>query len=273
MREIWLLLLILIVPFIICLISWLIKYSYQPTITTPLDRLYLDNLKLCANLSLLAYTDIPGAKVITNPKMSVYAYIFQQDHKVYVVFRGTDDILDLRADFDRKLTQINPGVYVHDGIYRDYMTVYPLIIQTIKEMKGWDKIVTTGHSLGAGLALLNTYYLINDGIVESSSIECYTYGLPRPGNLNYAKFFEDKLVTRVYDFEDPIPMVPMNSDYYQPITNSFCLDKYARYDYHPRDYLPMARWLMFFNIINWNNKLDPHYIETYISHLNRLPCK
>ncbi len=271
MGSMWLLFLIIVIPMIIYLIAIMTKVATAPMDNSPLNPLLVEEIKKCAELSSLAYDNIPGATYINDPtgQYDAATYMFQQGHKVYIVFKGTSNNKDVKQDLNRDLVEISSGIMVHEGMYNSYKSVQPIIMETLASYKNYNRIISTGHSLGAGFATINTYYLLDN----EKRVECYTYGCPRVGNYNFAKLFEgrDNMI-RIYDFTDPVPMVPTNSNYFHTFNKSMCINGTGHYDYKPRDHYPsISRQFFIFLITKWNNRFDTHDISTYISHIDKLP--
>jgi len=68
-------------------------------------------------------------------------------------------------------------------------------------------VVVTGHSLGAAVATIAGAYLRSIGI----SCDLYTYGSPRVGNEDFAKYVSSTSqgsTSRITHFNDPVPHLP-----------------------------------------------------------------
>ena len=267
---IWLVLLIVIIPLILLMLVWLIKTWLSPNNETIIDMNHLNKIRQCAILSMMAYKNVNSSliKILEDPSgyQNVKGYMFRQNNEIYIVFQGTANLSDLKTDIDTKLVEINQGVLVHEGFYKYFISIYPLILEQLDKYQNWNKIIITGHSLGGGLALLAQYHLMG-----KYDTQCITFGSPRVGNDKFAESFKNETNSvRVYNFEDPVPMVPINNQYQHPTSPALCIDFDMNYDIKSRDYIKAFRWLILYICSYWPQKFYPHYIENYISVLNRI---
>jgi hypothetical protein len=73
--------------------------------------------------------------------------------------------------------------YIHVGFHADYILNEKKInehIHLLMKSYAVNKIVFTGHSLGASMASINAIYLANSGI--QVPLEVYNFGSPRFAN-------------------------------------------------------------------------------------------
>lgn len=74
-------------------------------------------------------------------------------------------------------------------------------------------MTTTGHSLGAALALLDAVYL-QLHLPSSTSLKTVGYGMPRVGNPAFADYVDAHItfsgggLSRINNQRDPIPILP-----------------------------------------------------------------
>ena len=108
------------------------------------------------------------------------------------------------------------GCSVHQGFLHAEQAVYPDILNTVKDLsKTYPSatIVTTGHSLGAALALLTALDLANDGFRP----KVYNYGCPRLFNQAGADFASSSsssgvtIGARRTHYKDMVVHTPMHS--------------------------------------------------------------
>lgn len=212
------------------------------------------------------------AWIVRNPDTGV--------RTAYVAFRGTQDTRDMLADLDVWETKLpdpwgrSDGaaessalnkVRVHNGFLCQFKAVQHAVARYLKSRAGqYDRIVFTGHSLGAALAVLaaalypsptstSTTKEIaaprdpHDSNVDEDDVRfaenanakgggggssrvpvyCHTFGCPRVGDDKFAAYY-GRVVHganswRVYNYEDPVPMVPMSWEYKHVEGNDLCL--------------------------------------------------
>ena len=127
--------------------------------------------------------------------------------EVIVAFRGTQQLADLKRDFDYKKEESLLGS-VHRGFYAALREVLGEIIEYIEPHIEKKKLYVTGHSLGGALAVLLGAYVKN---TMSADVEIYTFGQPRVFGKASAAHMEEliggKLFRVVLD-KDPIARVP-----------------------------------------------------------------
>ena len=103
----------------------------------------------------------------------------------------------------------NVQVYFKTVFEKFYSCVKPSVHDLVAKNPDYD-VVVTGHSLGGALASLTASALIHQGVVSSSKVSLYTFGMPRVGDKDYAIEF-DRLVDnswRVVRYKDIVPHLP-----------------------------------------------------------------
>ncbi|KAI0675611.1 lipase [Trametes maxima] len=141
--------------------------------------------------------------------------------QVIVSHQGTDtsEIKPLLTDGDiiRKALDstlfpgVSSSVTVHEGFADDQAKsandVLAAVKQTINKF-GSSNIVTTGHSLGAAIALLDALFLPLQ--IPGATVSFVGYGLPRVGNQAFANYVDAQpvTVTHINNEEDFVPILP-----------------------------------------------------------------
>jgi len=139
---------------------------------------------------------------------------------IVLAFAGTDDasIRNWIEDFNfpRKKPYSNcKKCSVHEGFYNAYESVQEQVRAAIKSLSQTHptaKIIITGHSLGAALAVIAFVDVIDNNIAVPSQI--YTFGQPRVGNKYFSSWVKDSLtpssttMIRVTHGHDPVPHLP-----------------------------------------------------------------
>lgn len=135
-----------------------------------------------------------------------------------LAFKGTSDAIDWLVDFeavplDKRGFQHESLGYVHLGWWQDVDAVADRLIEWVDGTQHTAPIACTGHSKGAGEALIFAALAITRGIRWS---RVSTFGTPHPGALN-------GLVTSALGCDyrnriDPIPLLPWYLGRPRPLT-------------------------------------------------------
>jgi pimeloyl-ACP methyl ester carboxylesterase len=209
----------------------------------------------CAKKNLEAY-DRPRPWCFVGP-----------DNTLYVVVKGTANESDIWRDLRANLV-VQGDWRVHAG----FKSVYDDIIhavQTSTLLSGITRIVVTGHSLGAAVALPVAYKLKEGLDVYGVTVEVCTFANPRYGNKRFCDDFDAAFPNAVWiqHDRDIIPHLP---------STWFNWNKVFGYRHtHGRRWLTdngseepsprgLLRWLKFW--IGWRPKdLTNHRMPTYIA--------
>lgn len=118
-----------------------------------------------------------------------------------IAFRGTepDDRADLIADLDFLPDPWPAGGRVHSGFEKAFGRVADKVKTAMTN--GPDRVLVTGHSLGAALATLAA------SVHQKSRL--YTFGSPRVGNAEFAKTISRERHSRYVDHIDAVTTVPI----------------------------------------------------------------
>jgi len=103
------------------------------------------------------------------------------------------------------------SVQVHTG-YQDAhaRTATQILseVQAVLAQHSTQRVVITGHSLGAVLSLLDAVYLPLH-LPPSVQISTIDYGLPRTGNADFANYVDTHVnLTHITNKHDPFPFLP-----------------------------------------------------------------
>jgi hypothetical protein len=180
---------------------------------------------------------------ISEKTADTQAVIMSNDELVIVSFRGSESSANqkfspARFIYDWLLTDFNFfkkhvmwwgwGVKVHRGFYNAVDVVYDQLKSHIeKHLSSKKKLWITGHSLGAGIAPLAAFRLVNDGI-EVQGI--HTFAGPRIANASFARIFAKKLPNMqrwVYD-NDIVTKLPCRVMKFQHLVAASNIYAYGR---------------------------------------------
>jgi len=142
----------------------------------------------------------------------IYGYVGRSNESIIIAFRGSSTTSNWILDFEFTYRDYPPvkHAFVHDGFYRGYLQVAPIINPIVLKLQSQYPnltVISTGHSLGAALALLNGAGMVQAGI---KNVQVWDYGEPRVGNHVFSNYTNSIIPTlwRVVNQEDIVPHVP-----------------------------------------------------------------
>lgn len=177
--------------------------------------------KMCADVSNSVYKDDKECYAdIASHIMTKASYKFLDEkgaqgcmfkhtaNEWVIAFRGTqpEELGDVLADLKAwRNTSETIGV-VHAGFKNEIDKLYDdvLLYCKSKKIKKTDKIIVTGHSLGAAMATLCASRLSHAGY----DIVLYNFGSPRVGNKDWAEQFDNIPAHRFVNNNDIVTKVP-----------------------------------------------------------------
>lgn len=146
--------------------------------------------QLCAVLMSMAYGDISTTdvesigmrrvKIIENG--AAFAALVDDGSRVFIVFRGTNDLQDLSWDFKFTKTKFERGGRVHRGFLESFMRIWPDIEVLLGARYSGMERIATGHSLGGTAVQLAAASIEID--------EAHVFGCPRVGNRDFVGLIE-----------------------------------------------------------------------------------
>lgn len=171
----------------------------------------------CAAMSAQVYQsyfDADCPSVMEDPNQAFISrygaqvWLVNEPDAVFVVFRGTS-YEDIRTDlkFRKEITDFGK---VHRGFNNYVLNVNSDLMWQLFEWDWMQKkpIILAGHSLGAAAAVIQACYL---GQVGFTIAGLYTYGEPRIGNGQFARYCENAFGDVHYRHVnglDGVPMIP-----------------------------------------------------------------
>ena len=144
---------------------------------------------------------------------------------LFVAFRGSANIqnwLD-NIQFSQTSPYKNPDIKVEKGFYKIYSRFKKDIIKTLISLKSkynTERILLTGHSLGAAISTLLAYELKTEYNLFNQ-IQLITFGSPRVGNSQFVYDFTQNEIknNRLTHYYDIVPHVPQMLLHYQHVPN------------------------------------------------------
>ena len=150
----------------------------------------------------------PLAGYVDDKATSTAALFYCDDKRAVIAIRGTYEPKDMAIDINAK--QIKPEFNIkgelHHGFYQQAsIIIRDLLFQAFIKLVADKELYVTGHSLGGAVATILSAYLYENGLKPL----LYTYGSPRVGNLEFAKYYADKFTHfRHVNGGDWVPAVP-----------------------------------------------------------------
>lgn len=151
-------------------------------------------------LSMGAYNDIQPvcssdrAELIKSRVTDTECFLRIDGKNIIITFRGTDSKINWLSNFCFAKKTIPYGnsesnIRVHCGFLENYKSIRSNIHKLIPDDSC--KIIVTGHSMGAALAVLCAVDLQYNFIHHD--IEVYLFGCPRVGNAAFAKSYNKRI--------------------------------------------------------------------------------
>lgn len=177
----------------------------------------------------------PGAEVLAvggDDGLVPFYFIIHDasTQSIVVAHQGTNasNIISIANDAELVLTDLNTtlfpnapsGVQVHDGFQLTFGRTSDGILSGVQNAlasTGVNKVLVTGHSLGAAIATMDAL-MLRLNLPATVEMTTTVFGLPRGGNQAYANFVDATLggnFTYVTNQHDPVPTVPPEFFSYQ----------------------------------------------------------
>jgi len=127
---------------------------------------------------------------------------------VFVVYRGTESPEDWIADFTFPQVPHSLG-NVERGFVALYAQTAASVAAAVPRAGGTPNVIVTGHSLGAGLAVLAAADIAASGAAVQTAL--YSFAGPRVGDPDFAAGFNNRVAAawRIVNTEDIVTTVPL----------------------------------------------------------------
>ena len=144
-----------------------------------------------------------------------YVAIDNVHHYIVLAFRGSRSeanwVVDLEAN--KVPSDLCSNCHAHHGFWNSWMDVRYKVLQALDEAVHAHpeyRVIVVGHSLGGALATLAAGSIRNRSAHLLQVTELYTFGSPRVGSYQTAKFLSEQstLSYRVTLKSDPVPRAP-----------------------------------------------------------------
>lgn len=199
------------------------------------------------------------------------AYVWTKDSRLYITFRGTHGVEDIKADSDGlKTVAIAGEARVHQGFWKQFKSIESTLREQIEKHDSLIDIVFAGHSLGGGIAQIAAAYY--GAMYPTKNIVCHTFGGPRAGNVAFTEWFANHVdsQTRVVNKNDPVPMVPQRSIWHHTAERCIVIDDACTTTVVEKDIPWYLRWLQTVRNVDFRGLIKDHDILIYIDRLDKL---
>lgn len=215
-------------------ISYIVDITYCISSTTKISPPFRcpKNCDKFGNMQLIHQWST-DSEFDTNLLVTGFISIDHSKRTWYISLRGTRSLGDTYIDFGILQNKyINDGIhlepcedcYVHSGFYSIFIhslqNIQYILFKTIMSYPTYNLIVS-GHSMGGAVAVLLSLYLKDN--YKYLKLKCITYGQPKIGNGNLARFIDrsfnlesyvnikDRNLLRVTNIGDSVTQVPFSS--------------------------------------------------------------
>jgi predicted lipase len=184
-----------------------------------------------------------------------------------IAFRGTQNVEDLLEDthFAQVPFGSDNNIMCHEGFFKVFNSLAAGVNSFVKS-QGVTRIILTGHSLGAAVALLfgasQSLLPAEDGrrLSDNLNLSVVTYACPRVGNQEFMNHVNKNLfVMRFRNDADAVPNFPAAVSPNEHIPSNPFMYYHCGLEYAFQS--------------NWFSVLNNHMIPVYMEFLNSLTSK
>jgi hypothetical protein len=190
-----------------------ISYNILNTIDYKFDILDESQVKLFKCLSQKI------THIETQSNINVLSVISNDTKTLYIAISGTNDFKDFTKNL--YIIQESPDfgenkIKFHSGFLEQACSILDNVLQNIDKFKtqGGKDVFLTGHSSGGCIVSILAYYLVQKKYFDYDTMRIITFGSPLFVNRLGAEWFDKNTdYYRIELHKDPIPRLPMFSDY------------------------------------------------------------
>eukprot|EP01080_Neovahlkampfia_damariscottae_P011720 gene11720-5059_t len=150
---------------------------------------------------------------LIDSRTDTFGFIGETEKNIVIAFRGTrlksikNWISNLRFGIKKDFPNVS-GAKIHAGFYDDYKKLHKTVLEALKNLPKHKKILFVGHSRGGALASVGALMVARDGYGDR--VELMTFGKPRIGNKEFAKYFDQTVKSkwRVVNKKDIVARLP-----------------------------------------------------------------
>lgn len=154
---------------------------------------------------------LEGISVINTDDNQAFVGYDSASDSVIVSFRGSSNIENWISNIDAVKTSFH-GVDVHKGFYEIWEAIKSDVEKAIDGIRSTysssAQVATTGHSLGAALAVLAAFDFESSDLYDVVGV--WTMGCPRVGDSDFVTAYDKAVATnwRLTHYHDIVPHVP-----------------------------------------------------------------
>lgn len=224
-----------------------------------------------------ASTDLGKIFVVNRRYASVVGVV--RNDVIFVAIRGTRALYDWVINLNVRKCKIGHEREIfHRGFYKAILACMTEIYEEIRKTRNENPvendddrpIVATGHSLGGAMAAIfqriyEPYEYYHPRYIHHSSVRsCYTYGMPRYGNMNAV---QRSSPFHIYNEDDIVPTVPPRSLGFENSINEYRLDGVFIENTSRNENWIFRRWI--FSLLSARG-IKNHSMELYLDRVNNL---
>jgi hypothetical protein len=218
-------------------------------------------------------SDLSIKPIFYTSQEGAQAYLWIKNDTIYISFRGTSNIEDVKSDLNNFSTHIKDGIYVHEGFYRQFLSLESSITEELKKHDDIKILKICGHSLGSAICQISSAYY--GEMFPDKNIVCHTIGSPRTGNDKFVEWFSRNVKKnyRVVNKKDIVTMIPLRPLWTHTIDTCIVIDKNCNVLIYKNDQPWWLRILSSAIKIDFISPIKDHDCDEYISRLIKLRDK
>jgi hypothetical protein len=240
-----------------------------------IEKLWLNHKEDQKNIIYYIFLNVDKCPIFYHDDTNTAeAFSWIQDKTLHIIFRGTDELPDFKADIELNRTCLFPDedkkILVHEGFLRYFKSLEKKITEVINNnLDNIDVIHFQGHSLGAGMSTIASYYY-GKQFKNKKKILNYTIGSPRVGNKHFVNLYNDFVTEniRIANNKDPITLFPISSLYYHVDNYIYLMNNGEKENIKDMNVLLRLLYLPF--QLYYRNLFSHHKCDLYIERLLKL---